>query len=142
MNAEWTGLGRSEERRARKRSLAIVERAFRGSVEEQYGHIVWLSGVMRAMRAEHNLLLRGNAVVFAAKAQPQLYLSISGERVAPLSNYATALTSLFAAGAEVYAFEPDVRRFGFRGRLLDQVVLVDEAAMVALCESHDYVWYW
>lgn len=125
-----------------KNSLAIVERAFRGTIEEQYGHIVWLSGVMRAMNARHSLLLRGPAVLFAAAGQPRQSLRIGDVDVRGLPHYESMVRSLIEGGGPTYAYEADIRRYGLTGRLMPEVEVADAATVVALYESHHHVWYW
>lgn len=124
-----------------KNSLAIVERAFRGTIEEQYGHIVWLSGVMRAMKARHSLLLRGPAVLFAATHQPRQSLQIGDMHVTGLPHYESMIDTL-AEGGAVYAYAPDTVRYGIASRLLANVRKVDNAGVIELYESHHHVWYW
>lgn len=125
-----------------KNSLAIVERAFRGTIEEQYGHIVWLSGVMRAMNASHSLLLRGPAVLFAAADQPRQSLQIGDVSVQGLPHYESVVRGLIEGGGQTYAYEADVDRYRLTDRLMSEVVIVDTAGVVALYENHHHVWYW
>lgn len=125
-----------------KNSLAIVERAFRGTIEEQYGHIVWLSGVMRAMHARHSLLLRGPAVLFAASGQPRQTLQIGDIVVSGLPHYESMVRQLIEGGGLTYVFEPDVHRYELTTRLMPEVTIVDAAGVVSLYESHHHVWYW
>ena len=75
-------------KRGSKSSLAILERAYRGSLEEQYGHIVWLSRVMKGMGADHALLLKGDTVMFARRDQPRTSLCIGDTVVNDVSHYA------------------------------------------------------
>jgi sulfur transfer complex TusBCD TusB component (DsrH family) len=128
--------------RAGKSSLAIVEKAFRGSLEEQYGHIVWLSEIMRAMGAEHNLLLRGDAVLFAVAGQSRLSLCLGDVMVTHLPHYESSVRALKAAGASIYAYQPDLKRLGIMDRLIPEVKPVDDKDVAALCEVHQHVWYW
>jgi sulfur transfer complex TusBCD TusB component (DsrH family) len=128
--------------RPAKSSLAIVEQAFRGSLEEQYGHIVWLSEIMRTMGADHDLLLRGNAVQFAVRGQRRLSLTIGDSEVTHLSHYESSVVALKAAGAAIYAYRSDLERLDLQERLMPEVTAVDDADVVALCEAHHHLWYW
>lgn len=126
-----------------KSSLAIVERAYRGSLEEQYGHIVWLSRVMKAMDADHALLLKGDAAMYARKDQPRMTLTIGDLPVSDLSHYESATRQLLAQGVNVYIWQPDVQRLGLSPeQLVEGVQLLDPTGMPALIHRHDCVWYW
>jgi hypothetical protein len=125
-----------------KTSLAVVERAFRGTIEEQYGHIVWLSGIMRAMKAPHSVLLRGPAVLFGTADQPRQSLQVGDLLLTGLPHYESALRSLVHNGGAAYVYEPDVARYGIRSRLMPEVTPVNDAGVIALYEAHHYVWYW
>lgn len=126
-----------------KTSLAIVERAFRGAIEEQYGHIVWLSRVIRKMGGQTSLLLRGNAVLFAAANVQPLELRVGDVVVKDLPHYETTLGKMAVEGVPLYAFRPDCDRLGIsRDRLIPEIKLIDEKDLSRLCAEHDCVWYW
>ncbi len=130
----------SGHRRVRsKSSLAIVERAYRGSVEEQYGHIVWLSRVMQTLGANTALLLKGDATLYARRDQPRVELSIGDVLVNDISHYESSVEQLLTRGVPVYAWEAD---------LLPDDVLVPgvqpmrQRDMPLLISRFDCVWYW
>lgn len=126
-----------------KSSLAIVERAYRGSLEEQYGHIVWLSRVMKAMDTDHTLLLKGDAAMYARKEQRRIALTIGDLTVSDLSHYESCIQQLLAQGVKVHVWQPDVQRLGLSpAQLVEGVQLLDPVGMPALIHRHDCVWYW
>jgi predicted peroxiredoxin len=126
-----------------KSSLAIVERAYRGSLEEQYGHIVWLSRVMKAMDTDHALLLKGDAVLYARKDQPRIALTIGDLTVSDLSHYESCIQQLLAQGVNIHIWQPDMQRLGLSPALLVEGVKPLEAlGMPTLIHRYDCVWYW
>ena len=130
-------------RKKGKSSLAIVERAYRGSVEDQYGHIVWLSRVMHGMGAVTAILLKGDTIFFARRNQPRQALAIGGIELDDVSHYATAVKELLAVGVPVYAYANDCARCGQSAEdLIEGVELIDDAGLVQLILQYDCVWYW
>ncbi len=135
-------MARTAARRS-KSSLAIVERAYRGSLEEQYGHIVWLSQIMKAMGADTALLLKGDCVQFASQSQPHCALTIGDLQPIDLSHQAAAVAALLALRVPVYAWQPDITRLQLDpASLCDQVQSIGMQQMAALVARYDCLWYW
>ena len=130
-------------RKKSKSSLAILERAYRGSVEDQYGHIVWLSKVMHGMGAATAVLLKGDTVFFAKKHQPMQQLTIGGVCLDGLSHYETTVRELVTSGVPVFAYQSDCARYGLGPEaLVEGVEMIDDAGLVMLVCRYDCVWYW
>lgn len=126
-----------------RRSLAIIERAYRGTLEEQYAHILWLTHALHKMHGDIGLLLRGNTVLYAMQHQPVQHLTIGNIRVETLPHYASALAALIADDVRIYAYAPDCERLEIASQqLLPEVQRVTLSELAHLCSTHDDIWYW
>ena len=126
-----------------KRHLAIVERAFRGSLEEQYGHILWVATSLRKMKTEIDVMLKGNAVLYAVKLQPRRHLDIGRLQIDQLPDYVQSITDMMAAGMTLYVMQPDCHRLGIKiEELIPGVQPIDTEEFVACLERYDLPWFW
>lgn len=125
---------------SRRRALAIVENAFRGAVEQQYAHVLWL---VRSLHGEFEMTvwLRGAAALYALPREPPAPLTIAGTTVfAP--DYEATARALLAAGSTIYVSADSLRELGVGdAELVDGVRRADDAELAAVCAAHEFVWY-
>lgn len=131
---------KTKARRVKPSSLAIIERGFRGALEEQYGNIVWLSECMRSMRANHNVLLCGPAVACAFADQTRQNITLADTPVTTLSHFPDAVSGLLAKGARVWVLEHDLRQYRGNPSLVQGVEIASD--MITLINVHDKNWFW
>lgn len=125
-----------------RRYLGVIERAYRGTVEEQYGHILWICFSLHRMGGPIGVLLRGNAVLYARQDQQQLSMSVGGIPVS-LPNYEVSVKGLLAEGAPVYALSSDLDRLQIApDELCTGVMPIDAAGLPDLFSTYDVIWYW
>ena len=131
---------RKKAKRVKPSSLAIVEKGFRGALEEQYGNIVWLSECMRAMRADHNLLLCGGATSCAFEGQRRQELTLAETEITTLSHFPDAVCGLISKGARIWVLECDLKLFHADAKLIYGVEIAPD--MITLINAHDKSWFW
>ena len=101
-----------------KKTLNIVESAYRAVMEEQDDTILWLLAAMQGAGAEHTVVLRGNAVNYA----------LAGQGVPGLTMYVVA-EDLADRGIE-------------RGELVPGVQLLSRTALPGLFAEYALVAHW
>ena len=94
------------------KTLSIIESAYRATIEEQDDTIVWLTHAMKGAGADLGVLLRGNAVNYAALGQDAAGLAFGGWRQTQPPRLADDITALVAKGVAVYAIAEDLAERG------------------------------
>lgn len=126
-----------------KRFLAIIEKAYRGTVERQYNHVLYTLHALRTMRGEFGILLKGNAVFFALQGQTRHTLTIGEISLTGLPHYESAITALINDGVEIFVSSEDRKKLNMDpSRLILGVNEIDQETITQLFESYDYVWFW
>lgn len=122
-------------------TLAIIERSHRGTVEQQYAHVLWLAHGLHRQSAM-TILLRGGAAVYALAGPLSGPVEIGGVPWGEFPDYPQALARLHADGATVLVAQSSLTAFGVAGRpLLPGVEAVGEDRIAAVVAACDRVWF-
>ncbi len=123
--------------------LNIVEAAYRGTLEEQDDTIVWICHAMKGASADIDVLLRGNAVNYAVKAQDASGLSFGGARQTQPPQLANDLVKLKGKGAKIFVVDDALRERGIEpSELIEGVDSVSRDRLAKLFGDYDQVWHW
>jgi hypothetical protein len=123
------------------RTLAIVERAHRGALEQQYAHVLWLAHALHR-QSPMTVLLRGTAAVYALVTAPPPPLRVGGRPWGVRPDYTAALERLSADGARVLVCATSLADLGLADRPLHPVVRPLPAARLAtFVATHRRVWF-
>ena len=110
--------------------LNIVEAAYRGTLEEQDDTIIWICHAMKGANADIDVLLRGNAVNYALKAQDASGLSFGGARQTQPPQLANDLVKLKGKGAKIFVIDDALRERGIEPtELIEGVDFVSRAGL-------------
>ena len=127
-----------------KKTLNIVESAYRAVMEEQDDTILWLLAAMQAAGAEHTVVLRGNAVNYAVAGQGAPGLSIGGwkQTMAPRMDN-DVLDLIEKRKIPVFVIEEDLAMRGIDpGELVPGVKLMCSAMLPKRMAEYEIVLHW
>jgi len=127
-----------------KKTLNIVESAYRAVMEEQDDTILWLLAAMQAAGAEHTVVLRGNAVNYAVAGQGAPGLSIGGwkQTMAPRMDN-DVLDLIEKRKIPVFVIEEDLAIRGIDpGELVPGVALMSSAMLPKRMTEYEIVSHW
>ncbi|MGA3002117.1 MAG: hypothetical protein ABSE20_10350 [Acetobacteraceae bacterium] len=127
-----------------KKTLNIVESAYRAVMEEQDDTILWLLAAMQAAGAEHTVVLRGNAVNYAVAGQGAPGLSIGGwkQTMAPRMDN-DVLDLIEKRKIPVFVIEEDLAMRGIDpGELVPGVKLMSSAMLPKRMAEYEIVSHW
>jgi sulfur relay (sulfurtransferase) DsrF/TusC family protein len=127
-----------------KKTLNIVESAYRAVMEEQDDTVLWLLAAMQAAGARHTVVLRGNAVNYAVAGQgaPGLTVGRWKQTQAPRMDR-DVLDLIENRAIPVYLVEEDLAERGIaRSELVPGVTLVGTNELPRLLAEHDVVCHW
>jgi hypothetical protein len=123
--------------------LSIVESAYRGTIEEQDDTIVWLNHMFKDAGADIALLLRANAVNYAAKGQDASGLSFGEAKMANPPEIDKDLEKIIGKGVPVYLVQEDAQERGLSdGDLVTGIKKVKRQGLAELLDQHDQIWHW
>jgi predicted peroxiredoxin len=123
--------------------LNIVETAYRGTLEEQDDTILWLTHMLKNAGADIAVLLRANAVNYAAKGQDASGLHFGDSEMTHPPEIDKDVEKMIQKGISIYLVEEDARERGLAdGDLLDGIRKIKRQGIPQLIDEHDQVWHW
>jgi predicted peroxiredoxin len=123
--------------------LNIVETAYRGTLEEQDDTILWLTHMLKNAGADISVLLRANAVNYAAKGQDASGLSFGELKMTHPPEIDKDVAKMIEKGVSIYLVEEDARERGLSdGDLIDGLRKIKRQGIPQLIDEHDQVWHW
>ena len=127
-----------------KKTLNIVESAYRAVMEEQDDTILWLLAAMQGAGAEHTVVLRANAVTYAVAGQGAPSLTVGEWKQTQAPRMDRDVTDLIdKRQIPVLVVEEDLNERGIeRHELSPGVRLVSRAALPGLCAEYGVVHLW
>jgi len=127
-----------------KKTLNIVESAYRAVMEEQDDTILWLMAAMQGAGADHTVVLRGNAVNYAVAGQEAPGLSIGAwkQTQAPRMDH-DVLDLIEKRGIPVFIIEEDLAKRGIKpGELILGVQLLSAKMLPQQMASYEIISHW
>jgi len=123
--------------------LNIVETAYRATIEEQDDTVLWLSHMLKNSGADISILLRANAVNYAAKGQDASGLAFGGMKMTHPPEIDKDVSKMIEKGIPVFVVEEDLQERGLiNGELISGIERVKRQAIPELIDRHDQVWHW
>ncbi len=125
------------------KALNIIETAYRATLEEQDDTMVWITHAIKGAGGDLDVLLRGNAVNYAVKAQSVTPLSFGGKTQKHSPDLARDVAGLVGKGIEVFIVEEDLDERGLsQEELVEGLTHTPRNALPALLGNYDHVWHW
>ncbi len=127
-----------------KKTLNIVESAYRAVMEEQDDTILWLLAAMQGAGAEHTVVLRGNAVNYAVAGQGAPGLTIGGWKQTQAPRMDNDVIDLIERRKiPVFVIEEDLAARGIeRGELVPGVQLLSARMLPKHMAEYELVSHW
>lgn len=127
-----------------KKTLNLVDSAYRAVMEEQDDTILWLLATMKAAGSDHTVVLRGNAVNYAVVGQQAIPLEIGAwAQTQPPRMDRDVADLVEKHKIPVFVVEEDVAERGIEPtELVPQVQLVGRKAVAKLMGEYALVLHW
>lgn len=127
-----------------KKTLNIIESAYRAVMEEQDDTILWLLAAMQGAGAEHTVVLRGNAVNYAVAGQGASGLTIGGWKQTQAPRMDNDVIDLIERRKiPVFVIEEDLAARGIeRGELVPGVQLLSSKMLPKRMAEYELVSHW
>jgi sulfur relay (sulfurtransferase) DsrF/TusC family protein len=127
-----------------KKSLNIVESAYRAVMEEQDDTILWLVAAMQGAGGEHTVVLRGNAVNYAIAGQGAPGLTVGEWKQTQAPRMDRDVVDLIEnRRIPVYVVEEDLAERGITGdELVSGIKLISNKALPGLFARYEVISHW
>ena len=127
-----------------KKTLNIVESAYRAVMEEQDDTILWLLAAMQGAGAQHTVVLRGNAVNYAVAGQGAPGLSIGGWKQTQAPRMDNDVIDLIERRKiPVFVIDEDLAARGIeRGELVPGIQLLSAKVLPQRMAEYELVSHW
>lgn len=127
-----------------KKTLNIVETAYRAVMEEQDDTILWLMAAMQGAGADHTVVLRGNAVNYAVAGQGAPGLSIGAWKQTQAPRMDHDLIDLIEKHSiPVFILEEDLAERGIDAdELVSGVQLMSAKRLPDQMAKYDIISHW
>lgn len=127
-----------------KKTLNIIELAYRAVMEEQDDTILWLLAAMQGAGAEHTVVLRGNAVNYAVAGQGVPGLTVGGWKQTQAPRMDKDVIDLIERRKiPVFVIEEDMSARGIeRGELVPGVHLLSAKMLAKHMAEYELVSHW
>jgi sulfur relay (sulfurtransferase) DsrF/TusC family protein len=127
-----------------KKTLNIVESAYRAVMEEQDDTILWLLAAMQNAGAEHTVVLRGNAVNYAVAGQGAPALTIGQwQQTTPPKMDKDLADLIEKRKIPVFVVEEDLAERGIdKGELIGGIKLTSRGALPRMFAEFALVSHW
>ena len=123
--------------------LNIVETAYRATLEEQDDTILWLTHALKNSGADISILLRANAVNYAAKGQDASGLAFGNMKMTHPPEIDKDVARMVEKGVPVYLVEEDAEERGLSGAdLIPGAKKIKRKELPELIDQYDQVWHW
>jgi len=127
-----------------KKTLNIVESAYRAVMEEQDDTILWLLAAMQGAGAQHTVVLRGNAVNYAVAGQGAPGLTIGGWKQTQAPRMDNDVIDLIERRKiPVFVIDEDLAARGIeRGELVPGIQLLSAKVLPQRMAEYELVSHW
>jgi sulfur relay (sulfurtransferase) DsrF/TusC family protein len=127
-----------------KKSLNIVESAYRAVMEEQDDTILWLLAAMQGAGGEHTVVLRGNAVNYAIAGQGAPGLTVGEWKQTQAPRMDRDVADLIEnRKIPVYVVEEDLIERGIASdELVSGIKLISDKGLPGLFAEYEVISHW
>lgn len=125
------------------KALQIIETAYRATLEEQDDTVIWITHALKGAGGDLDVLLRGNAVNYAAKGQDASGLAFGDWKQTQPPQIARDVEGLIGKGIKVYYVTEDAAERGLAdGSLVDGLTAISRGDVAGLFGGYDHIWHW